>query len=266
MQHVGVDRRHVDRPVRAIVHRVDPRERACLMRERGDLRDRGQRPDRIRGPRERDDARPVAQDRPEVVEVEPAVVVDVAEPYDEPAVVGQLEPRRDVRVVVEPRHDDLVPGGPVPRRRARQREVQRRHVLAEDHLVRRGAEKLGRRLPRPGHERVRPQRRLEGAAEVRIRFAQVGRDGIDHRVRHLRPARAVEERERTVECREARPDRLDPQRRRAARHATRHSYRGEIVSDAPTKQSRSAFANRSSTSVVRGETSASMVHPMSTKA
>ena len=46
----------------------------------------------------------------EVGEVDAALVVDVGEAHDDPKVVLQLEPRRDVRVVVEPRDDDLVAG------------------------------------------------------------------------------------------------------------------------------------------------------------
>ncbi len=39
--------------------------------------------------------------RGEVVQVEPALLVDVDHPHGELAVAGELEPRRDVAVVVE---------------------------------------------------------------------------------------------------------------------------------------------------------------------
>ena len=49
-----------------------------------------------------------------MVEVEPALAVD-CETHGQVAVVRELEPRSDVRVVVELRDDDLVSGSPVPR-------------------------------------------------------------------------------------------------------------------------------------------------------
>ena len=115
-QHVDAELRDVDRAVRAVVHGVGPRERACLVREVGDPADVGERPDRVRGDRERDDARPVGELRGEVVEVERRVFVDVDEADGQVEVVGELEPGRDVRVVVELRAEDLVAG---PEARAR---------------------------------------------------------------------------------------------------------------------------------------------------
>ncbi len=107
-QHVDAGRLHVDRPVRAVVHGVDPRERAGFVRERRDLGDGRDRADRVRGPRERDDARAVGKQRRQVLEVEPALVVDLREADGQAAVARELEPRRHVAVVVEPRADDLV--------------------------------------------------------------------------------------------------------------------------------------------------------------
>ena len=63
----------------------------------------------------------------------------------------------------------------------------------------------------------RPVRR----ADVRVVVAQVGGDRVDHLVRALRAARAVEEREPAVERREARADGGDVEQRGA--HAVRKS-------------------------------------------
>ena len=57
----------------------------------------------------------------------------------------ELEPRRDVGVVVELRAEDLVARPELAARRAREREVERRHVRAEHGLVRRAAEEPRRR-------------------------------------------------------------------------------------------------------------------------
>ena len=78
-QDVRARRRHVDRPVRAVVNCIDPRERAGVVRDRGDLGDRRHRADRVRGERIRDDPRALVHERAQMVEVEPALVVDACE-------------------------------------------------------------------------------------------------------------------------------------------------------------------------------------------
>ena len=73
--------------------------------------------------------------RLEIVVVESAVLLaQVGIAHDEVEVVGELEPRGDVRVVVEARDDDLVAGSELAAQGPREREVERRHVLAEADL------------------------------------------------------------------------------------------------------------------------------------
>ena len=59
-QDVDVERRDVDRPVRAEVHGVGPGERACTVRELDDAPRIGERADGVRRERERDDACAIA--------------------------------------------------------------------------------------------------------------------------------------------------------------------------------------------------------------
>src|SRR5581483_7043464 len=122
------------------------------------------------------------------------------------AVVRELEPRRDVRVVVELGAEDLVARPELAAGRAREGEAQRGHVRAEDRLLGRAAEE-----PRGGRPRVRLERlgaaaRLVRPADVRVRLAQVRRDRVDHLVRNLRAARRVEEDQVALERGEPRPD------------------------------------------------------------
>ena len=127
--------RHVDRPVGRVVDGVDPGERAGFVREVGDPPHVRDRADGVRGPRERDDLRLLRDLRLEIAVVERAVLLaQVGVAHDEVEVVGELEPGRDVRVVVEARDDDLVACGKVAAERSREREVERRHVLAEADL------------------------------------------------------------------------------------------------------------------------------------
>ena len=144
IEHVDAPVRDVDRPVRPVVDGVGPRERAGVVRELDDAPDVRERADRVRRDRESDDARALAQLPLEVAEVERRVVVDVDEADLETLVVRQLEPGRHVRVVVEPGDDDLVAFAPLAAGGARERECERRHVRAEDRLLRSAAEELRR--------------------------------------------------------------------------------------------------------------------------
>ena len=191
---------------------VDPRDGAGLVRELGHAGHVHERADRVRGPREGDNAGAVGQLRGEILEVERRVITDVREANDQAEVVRELQPRRDVPVVIEPRHDDLVSLAPFTGGRPGKGEVERRHVGAEDHLVRRAAEEGCGRESRVGDEPLRTPARLVGATDVRVRLAQVGRDRVDHLVGNLCAARPVEEGELVLEGREACSNRGDVER------------------------------------------------------
>ena len=79
---VGVHGGHVDGAVRRVVHGVDPRESACLVREICDAPHVSHRPDRVRGPRVGDHPGPVRELALEVQEPKRAVLlIDVDEPH-----------------------------------------------------------------------------------------------------------------------------------------------------------------------------------------
>ena len=130
----------------------------------------------------------------------------------------ELEPRRDVPVVVEGRDDDLVALAQGSRERPREQEVERGHARAERDLLGRAAEEGGRALARALDELVGAPARLVGRADVGVGLPEVAGDRVDHLVRALRAAGAVEEREGPIERAEARADRTDVEGRRA--HAT----------------------------------------------
>ena len=207
----------VDRPVRRVVDGVGPRERADGVRELDDPTNVGRRADRVRGDRKCDDARSVGELRREVVVVEREVVGHARDVNDEPEIVRQLEPRRDVRVVVERGHDDLVALAQRPREGAAQQEVERGHALPERGLSGRAAEERRGLLVRELDELGRPPARLVRRADVRVVLAQVARDRVDDLVGALRSTRPVEERESAVERGEARAYGGDVERGRAHR-------------------------------------------------
>jgi hypothetical protein len=176
----------------------------------GHPRDVDERTDRVRGPRERDNARAVREQRLEVLEIQRRIVADLREEHAQVEVVGELEPGRDVGVVVELRDDDLLARGQLPPERAGEREVERRHVRPEDHFAVVAAQKLSARAPCFRDELIAAAARFERPAEVCIRLTQVSGDRVDDDVRNLRAARPVEERDPPVERGEPFPDASHP--------------------------------------------------------
>jgi hypothetical protein len=73
------------------VHGIHPGERARLVRQVCDPPHVGERADGVRGPRERDDLRPLGHLRLEIGVVERAVILaEVGVAHDEVEIVGEL--------------------------------------------------------------------------------------------------------------------------------------------------------------------------------
>src|SRR6202008_3955731 len=100
-------------------------------------------------------------------------------------VVRELQPRRDVAVVVEAGDEDLVAGRKRPSERPREREVERGHVLAEDRPRGRTAEEASRRGMCELDELVAAAAGGERSAEVRVGLAEIRGDRVDHGARAL---------------------------------------------------------------------------------
>ena len=152
-------------------------------------------PDRVRGNRERDHPRAVAELRLESVVVEREIVVDVDPADDDPEVFLERKPRRDVAVVVELRHEHLVAGFELPCECAGEQEVERGHALPERHLVTRAAEETPRLVVRQIDERRGVARGLVRRTDVRVVTPEIVGDGVDHLVGALCSSGTVEERE-----------------------------------------------------------------------
>ncbi len=98
---------HVDRPMRAVMDAIDEElgpDRMGRLRHRRDIDERAER---VRGRRAGDEPRPVAEQGHEVFDVQGAAL-----PHPPPDDAGphgfERRPGRDIGVVVEVRHDDLV--------------------------------------------------------------------------------------------------------------------------------------------------------------
>ncbi len=193
-RHVEAGLARAEPPVRREMHAVRPRERAHPVRRGGDASRVRDRADRVRGERERHHARPLAHQLLERVQVERHVLHPKRRgAHHEPVVLGHEQPGRDVRVVVERGHDDLVARLERPRDRVRELEVERGHVGPERDALRLAAHEVGRRgtgrAPSPRPIRARW---LKAPPRFAFESRQVVRHRVDDSPGHLRAARAVE--------------------------------------------------------------------------
>jgi hypothetical protein len=168
-QDVAVDCGDVDRLVGGVVDRVDPGDRAGLVGERADPGGVGAGAEDVRRPGEGDDPRPLRQLAFEVLEVEAEVLGRVDQHHLGAAVGGELDPGRDVAVMVEAGDEDLVARAEVAPRGPAEVEVERRHVRPEDDVVRLAAEEAGGVGLGTAEERFDPFAGRVGRAEVAAR-------------------------------------------------------------------------------------------------
>jgi len=212
---IRVDRARVERKVRCRVDRVHIQPGARTVDVIRDLPNRVDGADRVRGPTHRHDPGPLGQDLVEAVEVERAVVEPWLPGADDRLVVSRRRnPRVDVRLVVEAADHDLVAGPQRRADRARHVERQRGHVRAQPDLGGVDTEEVGERRVRVRDDRIGALRGQERAAVIGVRLPVVAGDGVDHRLRDLRPTGAVEEDERPAvlgerEGRESGANRID---------------------------------------------------------
>ena len=109
-QNVAAELAHVDRLVRSEVHRVDPRDRARVARERADALRVRERPGRVRRQRERDHPRSLGELTLQIVVVDRQLVRHTGDPHGQPLVGGELDPGRHAAVVIELGGQHLVAG------------------------------------------------------------------------------------------------------------------------------------------------------------
>ena len=109
-QHVAAELTHIDRLVRRVVHRVDPRDRTRGTSERADALRICERPGRVRREREGHDPRAVRELALEVVVVDGQLVGHTRGAHGHSLVGRELDPGRNAPVVIELGGEHLVTG------------------------------------------------------------------------------------------------------------------------------------------------------------
>ena len=210
-QIVAVPFLHVDQAVRAEMDAVDEDLGAGFVREPRGGRDVDDRADGMGGLGAGDEARPVRQQRPEVVGVEVAVLAH-APPDEFRAGLLQREPGGDVGVVVHVGDHDLVALlEHLPDAEAHQADERGRiHAEADFGGIRR-VDQRGDAFARFRDARVDGAALVVASAALDVVLDQVMGDRVQHRLRDLRSGRIVEEDEGAgaLQSRELSPHRLD---------------------------------------------------------
>jgi hypothetical protein len=200
--------------VRGEVHAVRPCERAdavCGGRDPAGVRDRA---DGIRCEREGHDARALADQLLEPLDVERHVLGPNRRGADDELVIPRHEqPGRDVGVVIERRHDDLVARLKRAGDRVGEQKVERRHVGPEGDAAGLAAGELRGRRAGMFQQLLRCGGRGERAAEIGVRAAQVAADRVEHLLRRLRAAGSVEIGRTRRQSREPLPQHVDVKHR-----------------------------------------------------
>ena len=197
-QEIGIEGGDVDREMGRVVHRVEEQPGPHRARQLAGQRHVVDRAEGVGGEPHRHEPRARADLGGEAVGVERAIGPQ-RNLADDQAAFGEPQPGTAIGLVVELGDDDLVARRTLARHGVRQREGERRHVGAEgDRAPVRGAEESGRLFAHQVQQLVGAPRRGELTVRVGVRLAIVAGDGVDHRRRHLRPRRAVEEGDRQL--------------------------------------------------------------------
>ena len=158
-----------------------------------DVADRVDRTDRVRREPNRNHSGARPERTLQARQVQRAIGSADAHPaHDHAALLFQGQPRRDVGVVIQPCHDDLVAGSQSPTYGPADGEGQAGHVLAEGDLVGSCADEVGCGAVSLGQDRVAFLAGWEGPVVVCVGPLEVAGNGPDRAARDLRPAGSVE--------------------------------------------------------------------------
>ncbi len=192
-QEVAADGPDVDRPVQRVVHGVYDAERAGVACERDGSRDVVHGAHGVRRVADGDHLGLAGlHELLERAPVEAARLEVDGRLTDDRAALGQPLPGSAVGLVIELGDQHLVAGADVAGDRIAEQEAERGHVGAEADLLPVAAEEVGAGFVRSLDDGVGLFRGHERAVDVAVVIRQVVDDGVEHTLRRLCAARAVE--------------------------------------------------------------------------
>ena len=147
-QKIAIQGLHVDQPVRCIVHRIDKHQRAGGVRQFSNLRNRI---DRSRYVRRISNGHELGLRRKfvsQIFHIQRAIAFANIHLPDHHAFFFQRPPRRDVGIMVQCAHYNLVARFQFPSNRSRQRKRDGGHVLPENNFIAVAIKKIRHRRAR----------------------------------------------------------------------------------------------------------------------
>ena len=185
-QEVAVQGAHVQQAVGRVVHRVHIHHGAGGTGPGGDVGHGIDGTGEVAGQAHRNQARASANQRPQLLQVQRArFPVDPRPMDDQVALLGHLQPGRDVGLVVQFRNDDFVPVAQGAAHAAADQIGQAGHVGAEHDFLRGTVHEVGGQPMGFRHDFVRGDAGCELAPRVGHEATQVLLHGHDHGFRHL---------------------------------------------------------------------------------
>ena len=182
--------------MRGRVHAIHVREPAGVVGRVADRAHVGPGADRVRGGGHGDQPGAVAEDALDRLDRQFAGLdVELGDTHGRAGALCGQPPGPDVGVVIERGHDHLVARSPGARERVGDAERQRRHARSQDDPFRHAADEIGDRGPGLCHDLTAHVARGERTTHVCHRRHEALRDGVDDRLRRLRPAGTVEGRD-----------------------------------------------------------------------
>ncbi len=191
-EEIAVDGADVDCSMGRIVNGVDVAERSGLARQAHNFGDVVDGAHGVGGVSHGDQFRATANFCRQILHVERAIGFVELDGADGHTFFFKGFPRGEVGVVIEQCEHDFVAGAEVSSEGAAQGEGERGHVRAEDDFVSIAIQKVGHGGPRLINDAIGIVAGLKGAVGVGVIASEIVGDGVDHALRHLRAAGAVE--------------------------------------------------------------------------
>ncbi len=192
-QEIAIQSANVNRAMRRVVYSVNERHGACCVRQSHNFLHIVDGAHRVGSPSHRYHASIAANLRRQVEHIKGAIArLDVggANLY---TALFQAHPRRDIGVVVQTAHQQLVPALQVSAQGTTQSEGQGGHVGAENDFIGRAVEEVSHGGARIGNHLIGALAGDEGPAGIRVVRRQVIGYRVNHALRDLSTAWSVEE-------------------------------------------------------------------------
>ncbi len=192
-QEVAIESANINRPMRRVMYGVDERHGTRFMRQPHNFLNIVDGANGVGRPSHRYHAGVAANFRREVKHIKRAIGwLDVSGANLHPTLL-EANPGRNICVVIEATHQQLVPALQLPTQGATQGEGQRRHVGAEDHFIACAVEEVRHGGTRIGNHLISALTGDERPAGVCIVPGKIIGDRVNHALRDLRAARGIEE-------------------------------------------------------------------------